>query len=66
MTVVILLALGFVVGWMSRSALTAAWAVHLERRAVLRPNAASTIADIQARTRRAEEQMRRAAYRRRR
>lgn len=62
MTVVLLLALGFVIGWLSRSTVAAVRAVRLKR-PVLRPNAQATISDIRARTRRAEEQMRRAAYR---
>lgn len=63
MTVALLLTLGFVIGWVSRPAISAACSVRLERRVVFRPSAASTISDIRARTRRAEEQMRRAAYR---
>lgn len=63
MTVVLLLTLGFVIGWVSRSAIAAVCAVRLERRAVIRPNAQATISDIRARIRRAEEEMRRAAYR---
>lgn len=63
MTVVLLLALGCVIGWVSRSAIAAVWAVRLERRTALRPNAHQTISDIRARTRRAEEQMRRTAFR---
>ncbi|MFI2116339.1 hypothetical protein ACH489_17875 [Streptomyces rubiginosohelvolus] len=63
MTVVLLLALGCVVGWASRSAIDAVRAVRLERRGVVRPNAAQTRSEIRARTRRAEEQMRRAVFR---
>ena len=66
MTVVLLLLLGCVIGWVSRSALATIRAVHLERRGVGRPNAQQTRSEIRARSRRAEEQMRRAAFRARR
>lgn len=63
MTVFLLLALGCVVGWVSRSAIDAVRAVHQERQGFGRPNTAQTRSEIRARTRRAEEQMRRAAFR---
>lgn len=64
MTVIVMLLLGFVVGWFSRSAFDAIWAVRLERRTdVFGLARAQALSDIRSRSRRAEEQMRRVAYR---
>jgi hypothetical protein len=63
MTAAFLLVLGFTVGWVAFWVVTEAHEAFVRRRAACYPDPRQAMSDISARSRRAEEQMRRAAYR---
>ncbi|WP_406176089.1 hypothetical protein [Streptomyces sp. NBC_00996] len=63
MTAALLLVLGFTVGWVACWVVTEAHDAFVRRRAACYPDPRQAVSDIRARTRRAEEQMRRVANR---
>jgi hypothetical protein len=63
MTAALLLAVGFAVGWVMRWVAVTVRGARVRRRAACYADPRQAVSDIRARTRRAEEQMRRVAYR---